>query len=607
MNIMKTGACTGDGPFFTLEMLFDYLASRGFLIVRRPSKPVCFSRAVPFDEFAATISHKAGGKDCHAFNPSAFRNHLVVFGGEADEAYRDNDLIALRRANEMGLPVLGFVSERYPESLFEQVIEGRRTSLGLVSLARAENGAESRQPDLICSVLRFLLDEHLFVNRLSVAAGERGSLQNLVDIAEERFESFANITDAHYRLLAYTKNHQPDDEINRSLVDLGYHCEEHLHRQHTMGYLLESVAKQRDSKVWPPDDTFPYYLMTGVMRISGQYAGHVLVTSALPPTQGELDVFNIFLAYCDRFVRRSMGCISLKESPKQAFISQLVATREVDGAFVRERAEFLNLPVAGVFVLARLVCGDAFNGQAGHIAEDIDSRLNIDHVTFVREGRANVLLHAESIEDLWKALVFAGKMEYGLTQASLFISDPFFRLQGLFYAAREIDMVARCEREIMISLRSVESENLRTFAHGRTRILSFRDAFVFCRQDLFDDEGFTGFVLSHLLVTLIENGGKGTRLMKASERMENLAFLYIFLSNERRATQVGAMCGLHRNGVLYRIQKMEKDYGIDLDDVMTREYLLASIRVKLSSSRDFRERFDCAVSGLLRSNNGRSA
>ena len=209
------------------------------------------------------------------------------------------------------------------------------------------------------------------------------------------------------------------------------------------------------------------------------------------------------------------------------------------------------------------------------------------------------MLCASSAEELWDALVSAGKVEYGLTQATLLVSDPFYRLSGLFYASQEVDILARYEGEIMLSLRAAGSEGVRTFSNGRTRILSFRDAFSFYWQSSREDEGLISFVLSHLLVTSIADADKTIPASRTSEKMESLALLLVFLSNERKATCVGRMCGLHRNGVLYRIQKMEKDFGISLEDALTREYLLASIRAKLASSRDFCERFDCALSSLL--------
>lgn len=599
MSGVQKGDCLWEAPSFTLEMLLDYLSGHGFVVAQRPTRVIRFCDAVPLDEFAAMMSSREGEGSQQAVAPSVPQTHLVVFECNSDGSYQEGALDALCKACEMGLPVLASASENYPMGNFEDSLENLSSAFSLVLFKQAEEQAAPCRDTLLHLVLRFLLDKRSLVDRLSMAAGERGSFQSLVNVAEDLFGCFVNITDAHYRLLACAKRHQPDDEINKSLVDLGYHCEEHLSRQHTMGYLLKSVADQHDAKVWPPDETFPYYLMTGVMHVSGQYAGHVLVAHPERPTRGEVDEFRIFLAHCERFARRSRGSISLRESPRQAFVSQLASARGADGAFVRERAELLDLPATGVFALARLTCNDVFGGQVGHIAEDLDSRLSLEHTTFIRGGKANVLLCASSVEELWDALVSAGKVEYGLTQATLLVSDPFYRLSGLFYASQEVDILARYEGEIMLSLRAAGSEGVRTFSNGRTRILSFRDAFSFYWQSSREDEGLTSFVLSHLLVTSIADVDKKIPASGNSEKMESLALLLVFLSNERKATCVGRMCGLHRNGVLYRIQKIEKDYGISLEDALTREYLLASIRAKLASSRDFCERFDCALSSLL--------
>ena len=78
-----------------------------------------------------------------------------------------------------------------------------------------------------------------------------------------------------------------------------------------------------------------------------------------------------------------------------------------------------------------------------------------------------------------------------------------------------------------------------------------------------------------------------------------MALLFVYLANERKATKVGQMCGLHRNGVLYRIEKMEKRYGLDLNDPLTRDYLRASTNAKLVSSCDFKNVFEESLRRLL--------
>lgn len=565
-------------PFsFTLEMLIDYLRENGFAVLRRPDKPVLFADAL----FAESIHVGDMGDILSCTQKKA----LVVC-----EDCAGKSLEKARAALSMGALVVAFAA---PSEGSQWEKEDLGEPLCIVSGSREKAGRLKE------CVLRFLLDKRLLVSRLRIASGERGSFQALMDEAEWRFGCFMNITDAHYRLLAYTKHHMPEDEINQSLISMGYHSEEHLRRQHMTGYLLDSVANQAGVRVWAPSEAFPYHLVTGVMRTSQQYAGHVLMAYLDKPSQGTVDEFDIFLLFCERLARRQVASPTFKDSPQRAFVSKLAVTRGLDGAYVRERAELLGLPSAGVFVLVRIASKGAFGEQAGHMAEDLDGRFPLGHVTFVREGHANALLWANTVRELWEAVVSASKTEYGSTRAALHLSDPFYRLTGLYYAAQEVDAIDRYQGEIALTLRAASSDASRVFEKGRTLIISFRDAFAFFWRDARADEGFASFVLSHLLVTAIAKGGAKESQARPSSGMDDLALLFVYLANERKATKVGQMCGLHRNGVLYRIEKMEKRYGLDLNDPLTRDYLRASTNAKLVSSCDFKNVFEESLRRLL--------
>ncbi len=68
------------------------------------------------------------------------------------------------------------------------------------------------------------------------------------------------------------------------------------------------------------------------------------------------------------------------------------------------------------------------------------------------------------------------------------------------------------------------------------------------------------------------------RLQKTDieKHTNNLEILYLFLVNERRATDAAAALYMHRNNVNYRIGRIEEMLDIRLDDPMTRINLLVT-------------------------------
>ena len=56
----------------------------------------------------------------------------------------------------------------------------------------------------------------------------------------------------------------------------------------------------------------------------------------------------------------------------------------------------------------------------------------------------------------------------------------------------------------------------------------------------------------------------------------NCEVLYTYLLNERRATETANSLHMHRNNVVYRINRIEEMLGISLDDKTTRLNLTMS-------------------------------
>ena len=54
----------------------------------------------------------------------------------------------------------------------------------------------------------------------------------------------------------------------------------------------------------------------------------------------------------------------------------------------------------------------------------------------------------------------------------------------------------------------------------------------------------------------------------------NLELLYVYLVNDRKATETAEITHMHRNNVIYRISRISEMVNIDLDDAPTRLRLL---------------------------------
>ncbi len=422
-------------------------------------------------------------------------------------------------------------------------------------------------------VLDFFLSMKEFTERLSIAIGPQGSFQKIVDIGEEFFNCFINITDANHMLLAYTQHIKPKDKINESLIKLGYHTEANLHLQRQNGYLPDNIAKQEGIQVYTPGDPFPYSLVTSVMHIDGQYVGYiVMATSQEEITDGTIDAFTIFSSYCEQYAQHQIDILPSQNSSTQAFLLRLIAEKNIDQSFLREQAEGLEIPIMSTFVLAQFEFEPTFRNQLSFVARNINEQIDAPHITLLFGDSIVLLLFDKSELELWNILALIERKNKKNIHPNIYVSDAFYKLSGSYYAFCQIAAIKKYEKAIRIYLSTKDSPV--------SNIFPFRYAFCFYWEDIYADLDIKHFSLSHLLINKIARNDE--------ERKSNdLSLLFSYLASDRKATAVGQKFHLHRNGVLYRIKKMENEYGFNLDDCLTREYLQTSIRIKLASSQDF--------------------
>ena len=83
-----------------------------------------------------------------------------------------------------------------------------------------------------------------------------------------------------------------------------------------------------------------------------------------------------------------------------------------------------------------------------------------------------------------------------------------------------------------------------------------------------------------MLVTRIEEDDK-------EKGTDNLAVLADYLANERRVSITARNTHMHRNGVIYRIKRIQNMYHIDFEDYLQRQYILTGLQIRISLGLDY--------------------
>lgn len=435
-----------------------------------------------------------------------------------------------------------------------------------------EDGRENRDlTSLYNTILYFERSIITFSGCLDSLVAAGGSCQDLIDVAERFFGCFISFVDSTHTLVAYTKGIKPYDEISRSLIQLGYHAEKFLSQERQVGYLSEKIQKQRGGLIFPPDNNFPCSLVTFPIYIAKQYAGYILMEcEESQVTDGTLDTFAILANRITRLIKESDESKYWLNNASNNLLLKLFSDNDTKRRFLIEEAERLNIPTMSNFALVEFVLTRALRNQMRRIAVEVDSKFSFPHEVIIYNQRLYMMIHANELDELWSYMLQIKRAKMHNAISRLFLSDVFTWLGDAYFACQQLSIIEDHEHNIDIcrSLSGFE---------GESNVVNFRDAFCFFLDGNNDSDNMLDFCRKHMLINAIykddiENG------------TNNLPVLFTFLANERRATNTGERIHMHRNGVLYRIERIERMYQISLDDYLTRQYLETSIRMLIASN-----------------------
>lgn len=433
-------------------------------------------------------------------------------------------------------------------------------------------------------VTNFLTSVQELCATLALAVSSPSLCQALINIGEDFFGCYMHVTDANHLLIGYAHHVKPLDEISKSLIRCKYHRKELLERE---GIVLVNDSLSRDGiKVFPPSDLFPMGLVTKSLRVHGQFAAYIVFQMDQEKmTPGTFDAIDLFTFYLTKTLERRMGLENRRSSTSQNFLFHLVVDEGLSRAFVRDQCEMIDFPSDGSFVLMEAEWDESYEICIPSYAEELGCSAE-PRLTLVDSGRVLVLFQGENDEDVIAAVQTA-LAQHPLKEASVIrLSDIFHALVSTYYARRTLRVIEQYQQNID-GLRCIEGKANAASLANHTRVYSFRDVFCLYWNSPAANDFLKRYSLQHMLVARIEydDNEKGT---------DNLDVLTDYLINERRISVVAQNTHMHRNGVLYRIKRIQAMYHIDFDDYLSRQYVLTGLQIRESlgkGKQSFTEQF----------------
>jgi len=433
----------------------------------------------------------------------------------------------------------------------KEVILDCDTAVGIV-VVQDEIGMR----DLFNRVQRVFVKIMQWIVAMERSISRRDDLQELLDLSESVFGNFITVQDGTFKLVAYTKNIEPPGDVMQRIVQFGYHPPETMalfgkHRKIEDFKTRTNIIVSRDRLTCDHDVVRKTFRLGGSMHIIV-----VMECSKKTANDAVVELFEVLMEYIEMYLKlevaRTGGTVGGK-----TLLFDILDKSAGSKEDARIRAAYCGYPFDGDFRLYVFSFDDERNvAVEQHTQLLLGMRPN--SVIFSRDQK--VLMIDFRSDDIDSACKSSEKAMAGAA-FKCGISNSFDCLWVL-PAAYEQAVAA-----LDVSSRLRVGKTAHKCFHHYSDYLVHHVVSASLRAA---PSAFENSLLSRSVALLSE--------YDRQQNTETMTVLRLFLENERRATSVAGVMHLHRNTVLYHIQKVSNLLGVSLDDSETRLQLLLAFK-----------------------------
>jgi hypothetical protein len=402
---------------------------------------------------------------------------------------------------------------------------------------------------------------------MQVSVVQNKGIQEIITLSERIVGNHISVMDPTFKLLAHTKNVEIDDPVTNELVKYGYHPEETVKR-FQLTRRIEQFEKAEDLIVNHVSTMTSYPVVIKVYRFKDTYSILVvMVCHRKGITDGLLDLFRIMLEYLRIYIDREYSQLG-GFSTIDPLLTDLLDKKIEEAEEAKCRASCLGIPFYGRFDLFKLVFQDDMNTPISRIIRELAMLLpksklfctpNILVLNLYKDHET-LRTQETRLEFIWNTM--KGQLSCcGISN----LFDSLWELPNAYEQAGEAIKIG----SILKNKHDCPGESKagkNNYRFEEYYIYHMLDTCLAKSPELFRH----GFVFEAI------------RKLKNYEKKHNtevFKLLRTFLRCERKATETSALLHLHRNTVLYHIQKIEEMLGVKLDDPEIRLKLLLAAKV----------------------------
>ena len=423
-------------------------------------------------------------------------------------------------------------------------------------------------------------------NSLKDIVIKNGSYQDIIDASEYILGNPLQVLDASYKLLATTTHIRSDDEIDIKLTESGFHSQATLRKIQESGR-LKAYKEETGIIINQPGNPNKYGTVGRWFWDSGMPVVHTLmICKNGSPSPSLIDIFQVLTEHC-----RNCFLMDQRRNPQtgriyDSLINDLLFGSINDPAEINERAKVADIPVTGCFTLCKILLRENNETLIKRVFNDLFQFL--PNARIILHQFEIIVLNSYDKDDVMGQIKRDSDKIYPLLNsydAVCGTSSPFNRIIDMpvafSQAAKAISMGESVKESKL--LHNTDADQL--FAPLGTRNVFYYDDILIYHLISLGMHNDPNVFKNSICWDIVRN------MWKDDERTDNdnARILFTYLMTERKATRTGELLHMHRNNVIYRINKIEEMTGLDLDDYWTRMKLLISfhlLRLELTAGNE---------------------
>lgn len=415
--------------------------------------------------------------------------------------------------------------------------------------------------DVVNHLMNLFAHVHRLEQELSHAVLQRAGYDPIVQVAKKMIpDGVLLLMDSAYNIIAATHERAESNAYVDGLLRNRFYDKVSLDRMAEMGYFDERDKYLEPILVEPPNICD----CPVILRSYHENGTFFTFVSCYFPTHAPTLLDQYFVRcitdQLDRHFKAS-GFYDHSIPRRQQLIDDLIRNRDANREFISNRCKELHIPQEGDFRLAYIDLSQDHALKASHLGVQLRAWCTVPHygvfqyhnsvILLLRDWHRGSVAEREAYREQWKELIEIVRAYQGTLGISL-----------LFHSIQKFGVAfSQAETAVQFGRRYAPDET--EFHYSKYYLYDMLE----CYREKFELED----VYVPYIDQLEHEGGGGA--------YSNLTLLYYYIALERNISMTAKRMHMHRNSIIYRLQKIQDVLELDLDNPDVRLRLMISFRI----------------------------